>query len=247
MTRSIDLSQVTVRQAVATRSAPLIRFSSFLMETSPNFSSRERAGLVIGILALSIALNPLNREFRIWLRDDVVKGVPFWLDHLLFMVTLMVVVWGTIGFLLLGPREMALAAPERPREAWLSGALSGLGLTALVVAVIASFGPLTRQLHPDWPVLFANFVSNFYEEFIFRGVILGLLLKVLGRQRSWAASLASALLFCQGHLQYPPRLLATVLVAGIVWAWLTIRYRSLWPAWLSHTLADILVDGLFKT
>ena len=28
--------------------------------------------------------------------------------------------------------------------------------------------------------------------------------------------------------------------------WLTIRYQSLWPAWISHTVADTIVDSLFK-
>ena len=93
---------------------------------------------------------------------------------------------------------------------------------------------------------FANFVSNFYEEFIFRGAILGLLVKVMGREHAWGATIISALLFCQGHLQYPPALLATVFVAGVTWAWMTVRYRSLWPAWLSHTLADTIIDSLFK-
>jgi membrane protease YdiL (CAAX protease family) len=218
-----------------------------LMQPLLDVRPRERAGLTIAIVALAIALNPLNRQVRIWLRDVVVGGVPYWLDHLLFMVTLMVVVWGLIGFLILGPRGLSLGRPERPREAWLAGLLSGLGLTALVLAVVASFGPLVRLPHPDWPVLFANFVSNFYEEFIFRGAILGLLLAVRGSARTWPAAVISAVLFCQGHLQYPPALLATVLVAGLVWAWLTIRYRSLWPAWLSHTIADSLIDGLFKT
>jgi len=36
-------------------------------------------------------------------------------------------------------------------------------------------------------------------------------------------------------------------VAGVTWAWMTIRYRSLWPAWVSHTVADTIVDALFKT
>ena len=216
------------------------------MLDSSNLRSRERAGLVIAILALAIALNPLNRQVRIWLRDVVVGGVPFWLDHLLFMVTLMVVVWGLIGFLLLGPRGLSLGKPERPREAWLAGLVSGLGLTALVMAALASLGALVFEPHPNWPVLFANFVSNFYEEFIFRGAILGLLLAVMGRQRTWPAALISAVLFCQGHLTYPPALLATVLVAGVVWAWMTVRYRSLWPAWVSHTLADTIIDNLFK-
>jgi len=217
------------------------------MLPTPSLRTRDRAGLTIAIVALSIALNPLNRQFRVWLRDDVVKGVPFWLDHLLFMVSLMVVVWGAIGFLLLGPRGLALGKPERPREAWLAGLGSGLALTALVVAVLAAMGALVFEPHPNYPVMFANFVSNFYEEFIFRGAILGLLLTVLGRERAWSAAIISAVLFCQGHLQYPPALLATVFVAGVVWAWLTVRYRSLWPAWVSHTAADTIVDALFKT
>jgi membrane protease YdiL (CAAX protease family) len=217
------------------------------MPVSLPLPSRQRAGLVIAIVALAIALNPLNRQFRVWLRDEVVTGVPFWLDHLFFMVTLMLVVWGLIGILLLGPQGMALGRPDRPKEAWLAGVVSGVGLTALVLAVLSALGPIAFEPHPDWPVLFANFVSNFYEEFIFRGAILGLLLKVLDGKRTWPAAALSAVLFCQGHLHYPAALVATVFVAGLVWAWMTIRYRSLWPAWVSHTLADTIVDNLFKT
>jgi membrane protease YdiL (CAAX protease family) len=214
------------------------------MLTHLKLGRRERAGLTIAIVALAIALNPLNLQFRVWLRDQVVGGVPFWLDHILFMVTLMVVVWGLIGFLLLGARGMALGSPERPREAWLVGLLSGPAVIALTVAVIAALGPLPPAPSPNWPVLLANFVSNFYEEFVFRGAILGFLLEVLGRDRSWPAALISAALFCQGHLHYPPPLVATVFVAGLAWAGMTIRYRSLWPAWLSHTVADV-VGGIF--
>ena len=209
--------------------------------------SRERAGLVIAIAALAIGLNPLNRQFRTWLRDEVAKGVPFWLDHVLFMVTLMLVVWGIIGFLLLSPREMGLGRPNRPKQAWLAGLGSGLGLTALVLVVLRTLGTGAFEVHPDWPVLFANFASNFYEEFIFRGVILGLLLKVMDGKNRWPMAALSAALFCQGHLHYPAPLVATVFVAGVVWAWLTIQYQSLWPAWLSHTLADTIIDNLFKT
>ena len=211
-------------------------------------SPRQRSGLVLAIVVLAAALNSANYHFRIWFRDTVAGGAPFWADHLFFMVTLMVVVWGVIGFLLLGPRGLMLGLPERPKEAWLAGGVgSGLGLTALVLAVMAAMGAYAVEPHPNYPVLFANFVSNFYEEFIFRGAILGFLLKVLGDERRWAAAVISSLLFCQGHLHYPPLLLGTVFVAGLVWAWMTIRYRSLWPAWLSHTVADTIIDNLFRS
>ena len=210
------------------------------MLAAPSLAPRARAGLTIAIVALAIALNPLNQQMRVWLRDDVVGGMPFWLDHLFFMVTLMVVVWGLIGFLLLRPRELALGPPERPREAWLVALGSGLALIALTVAVLWALGALEMAPNPNWPVLFANFASNFYEEFIYRGAILGLLAKVLGRQHAWLAAFLSAALFCQGHLHYPPALVAVVFVAGLAWAGMTLRYRSLWPAWVSHTLADLI-------
>lgn len=209
---------------------------------------RERTGLLLAVIALAVTLNSANLHFRVWLRDTVVGGAPFWADHLFFMVTLMWVTWGVIGFLLLGARGMMLGLPERPKEAWLAGGIgSGLGLTALVLAVLAAMGAYAFEPHPNYPLLFANFASNFYEELIFRGAILGCLLKVLGEDRRWTAAIISAVLFCQGHLQYPPPLLATVFVAGLAWAWITIRYKSLWPAWLSHTLADTIVDNLFRT
>ena len=123
---------------------------SLQMQPHLSLPPRERMGLVIAIMALAIGLNPLNGQLRTWLRDEVVKGVPFWLDNLLFMVTLMVVVWGLIGFLILGPRGMALGRPERPREAWLVGIVSGLGLTALVMGVLAlgwRLGAAVRRRH----------------------------------------------------------------------------------------------------
>ncbi|HWA40091.1 MAG TPA: CPBP family intramembrane glutamic endopeptidase [Gemmatimonadales bacterium] len=216
------------------------------MQTTLQLHPRQRAGLVIAIIAGAIALNPLNRTFRIWLRDTVAGGVPYWADHLFFMMTLMVVVWGAVGGLILGYRGLFLGRPERPREAWLAGVGSGLGLTALVGAAIATLGPLVVEWHPNYPVMFANFASNFYEEFVFRGAILGLLILVLGDRHRWGAAVISALLFCQGHLQDPPVLLATVFAAGLGWAWMTLRYRSLWPAWVSHTVADTIADAIFR-
>ncbi|HET7040926.1 MAG TPA: CPBP family intramembrane glutamic endopeptidase [Gemmatimonadales bacterium] len=216
------------------------------MLPTSNLSTRERIGLVIAIVALQVGLSPLNLHFRVWLRDTVVGGAPFWADHLLFMMTLMVVVWAVIGYLILGRDGLFLGRPERPREAWWMGIVTGFILTAVVAGAVAILGPLVIEWHPNYPVMFANFVSNWYEEFVFRGVILALLLRALGNRPPWIAATISTLLFLQGHLTYPPVLLAAVFIGGYLWAWMTIRYRSLWPAWLSHTVADTIADALIK-
>ena len=88
-------------------------------------------------------------------------------------------------------------------------------MTALALVTLKTLGPVVFQPLPNWPVLFANFASNFYEEFIYRGVILGLLLKALNGRYRWLAVLLSALLFIQGHLHYPAILVAVVLAAGL--------------------------------
>ena len=51
---------------------------------------------------------------------------------------------------------------------------------------------------------------------------------------------------CMAPGRSPPALLAAVFIGGYLWAWMTIRYQSLWPAWLSHTVADTISDAIFK-
>jgi membrane protease YdiL (CAAX protease family) len=37
---------------------------------------------------------------------------------------------------------------------------------------------------------------------------------------------------------------AGVFAGALIWSWLYMRYRSIWPGWLSHVLADIAVFGI---
>jgi hypothetical protein len=68
-----------------------------------------------------------------------------------------------------------------------------------------------------------------------------------------AAIIASAAVFTAHHIiavsQYLAPLLtllasAGVFAGGLVWSWLYLRYRSIWPCWLSHVLADVAVFGI---
>lgn len=68
-----------------------------------------------------------------------------------------------------------------------------------------------------------------------------------------AAAVAAAALFSVHHYvalaAYAPTLAAAlgtlgVFVGGLVWSILYARYRSIWPAYLSHACADVAVFGL---
>jgi membrane protease YdiL (CAAX protease family) len=207
----------------------------------------QRAGLAFALFALALALDPSNRWVRTWLRDDVFGGLPFWLDNMTTMLALKVVVWSVIGLLVLGPRGMSLGLPRRPREAWTMAFGSGLVLVGVVAAALSFHGILVVSVKFDWPLIGANLVSNFEEELIYRGAVLGLMLMMLGDERAWAAVLISALLFCPGHLYHPPALLLTTFGVGLLWAWMTVRYRSIWPAWLSHMVVDAVAGSLFQS
>jgi membrane protease YdiL (CAAX protease family) len=88
-------------------------------------------------------------------------------------------------------------------------------------------------------------VVYIYEELAFRGWILGQLER---RLPAWAAIAASSLLFGLWHLRNipwlePARLAGlmayTGLVIGPLLGWVTLRFRSLWPAAILHGLHNL--------
>lgn len=66
------------------------------------------------------------------------------------------------------------------------------------------------------------------------------------------AIVASALGFTLHHLlamlvyfSWPVAVLCSffIFIGGLVWSWMFIRYKTIWPGWLSHALVDIAVFG----
>lgn len=37
---------------------------------------------------------------------------------------------------------------------------------------------------------------------------------------------------------------AGILFGGILWSWMFLRYKTIWPGWLSHALVDVAVFGI---
>jgi membrane protease YdiL (CAAX protease family) len=95
-----------------------------------------------------------------------------------------------------------------------------------------------------------TFVNSLMEEYVYRWFIVRQCETLM---KGPAAVIASAAIFTAHHVvavtQYLEPLLAFlasagVFAGGVIWSWLYIRYRSIWPCWLSHVLADIAVFGV---
>jgi membrane protease YdiL (CAAX protease family) len=92
-----------------------------------------------------------------------------------------------------------------------------------------------------------TFVNSLLEEFVWRWFVYRQCERLLP---AWPAMIASASMFTLHHLfplrtqvGWMPSLLACggIFIGGMAWSWLYRRYRSLWPGYVSHVLADAAV------
>ena len=92
-----------------------------------------------------------------------------------------------------------------------------------------------------------TFVNSLMEEYVYRWFVLSRCEKLM---RPTLAVLASAAVFTAHHVvaisTYLPWHLTAlaslgVFLGGALWAVLYHRYRSIWPAWVSHIIADVAV------
>ena len=88
-------------------------------------------------------------------------------------------------------------------------------------------------------------VNSLLEEFVWRWFVFRQFEALVGGP---PAVVAAALAFTAHHvialgaqLAWPAAILGSlgVLAGGVIWSWLYLRYRSIWPCWLSHAIADI--------
>jgi membrane protease YdiL (CAAX protease family) len=95
-----------------------------------------------------------------------------------------------------------------------------------------------------------TFINSLMEEYVYRWFVFR---HCEALMKGWAAVIASAAVFTAHHViavsQYLDSLLAFLASAGVfaggcAWSWLYMRYRSIWPGWLSHVLADLAVFGI---
>jgi membrane protease YdiL (CAAX protease family) len=87
--------------------------------------------------------------------------------------------------------------------------------------------------------------NSLIEEFVWRWFVFRRFEELIG---GGLAVLAAGLAFTAHHVlalaaQFSPAMAALgsfgVLVGGVIWSWLYLRYRSIWPCWVSHAIADV--------
>jgi membrane protease YdiL (CAAX protease family) len=104
---------------------------------------------------------------------------------------------------------------------------------------------IARSTHPAGAVWFAGIlfalVNALTEELWYRGLLLGSLVPLMGRQR---AIFLHALVFGLFHWFGTPQGIMGILLAGAwgyVLGWWAVKRCSLWPAFVVHVLADLLI------
>ena len=216
---------------------------------------RRRALLALALLAPVPSLG-------IWAAMVAAPGPH---GHGVFLVAkLWLLVFPAAWYLLVEKGKPSWSPPRRGGMA--TGVLSGVILAAAIVlgawlvgAQHMDLAPLhaaVREMNLASPAAYLagaaawTLVNSLIEEYVYRWFVLRQCEAMLPPA---VAVIAAAAIFTLHHVialnQYlEPGFTALssagVFVGGIVWAALYYRYRSIWPGWISHALADIAVFGL---
>ncbi len=227
--------------------------------TSEGWNDRtlERRRALVGLLLLAPA--PSLGVFA------AMVASPGPVGHGVFLVAkLWLLIFPAAWYLLVEKGKPSWSPPLRGGN--LAGVLSGVVLAASIVLGawladvqhmdLAPLRAAAREMDLASPAAYLagaaawTLVNSLIEEYVYRWFVLRQCEVLL---LSPAAVIASAAVFTIHHVlalnQYlEPAFTALasagVFLGGIVWAMLYHRYRSIWPGWISHVLADIAVFGL---
>jgi len=191
--------------------------------------------LVTPELAPSVeARFPESGGLRLFLQHAITFSLP--------TALLCMALWAVLAQVgILEPPRLSQAS-ERLRNLGL-GVAAGLGLSALTVGLGVVFGERVA-FHPNGWMIAGNAFSNFYEEIVYRGLLLHAAWAATG-SRVGAIVLSSAV-FGWSHYGGPhaeAKMIAAAL-AGCVFAALAVRTRSLLAPWAAHQVADTILDSL---
>jgi membrane protease YdiL (CAAX protease family) len=168
-----------------------------------------------------------------------------------------------LWYLLIEKGRMSISPVRSPNGLWM-GLFAGIAISAAIGGAYLLFG---RALIPveqmrqaavangiGTPgrylalVIYLTLVNSLLEEYVWRWFVYRRCEAVIGRKPIAVA--AAALLFTLHHVlalraqtTWSVTLLASggLLIGACAWSWLYARYRSIWPGYISHVLADAAV------
>lgn len=146
------------------------------------------------------------------------------------------------------------------------GLLTGVGLAAAIaggylllgrawvdverVQGVAAENGLTSPGFYLGLAMYLTLINSALEEYVWRWFVFRRCEIVFGGRAAWAAVALAGLFFTVHHtfslaamFDWRVTLLgsAGVFAGGAVWSGLYLKYRSVWPGWVSHVLADVAV------
>jgi uncharacterized protein len=133
-----------------------------------------------------------------------------------------------------------------PQVSWKltgAGVLLTLGILLYSTIIGTGFGtgyefPHLDTSHLDFgTVLLFSVVNGIYEETFVVGYVVG----CLARQSTRVVIISSALIRFSYHVYQGPEAVLFILPMGLVFAYLYVKYRRLWPLVLCHIILDIVV------
>jgi membrane protease YdiL (CAAX protease family) len=221
----------------------------------PDDVNRRRALLALALLAPVPSLG-------VW---AAMAAAPGPVGHSVFLIAkLWLLLFPAAWYLLVEKGKPSWSLPRQ--GGMVAGVLSGVILAAAIVLGawlgdvqhmdMAPLRAAVREMNLASPAAYFagaaawTLVNSLIEEYVYRWFVLRQCEALLPPA---AAVIASAAVFTIHHVialnQYlEPGFTALasagVFAGGIVWATLYHRYRSIWPGWISHVLADIAVFSL---
>jgi membrane protease YdiL (CAAX protease family) len=196
--------------------------------------------------------SPLWRE---WLRarfgHPAYRGPWMVVEHALLYTTICAaacaLVWAVLSArVAIEPvREALRVRSWRETLGW--GVAVGLAGTALVLAALwlgeragaLPSGVLGWRGFDGWSAI-GNLFSNFYEEFIYRGLWFAALAFVC--QRRAVAWVGSSLIFAASHGQYPHFIQALIFASSLLLCLARERTGAIWAPYVAHQLSDLIAD-----
>lgn len=115
----------------------------------------------------------------------------------------------------------------------------GVGVALITLAIAPILGMNYRFHFDPWSIA-GNFISNLYEEIIFRGLLFLSFWRAFGSKS--IAIFLSGILFGLTHEQYPWLLKTYIAVIGSFLSYLTSKERNIIPAIIVHDISDWILD-----